>query len=311
MDQRDMGEFGDRPIERTVDLGLAERIAEMLATADHMGDLHVMVVDDDREVVGRGAVRAQDDQIVEFLVVDADLAEHQVAYRRRALLRGLEADHRGDPRHRQFLGLGWIALAPRAVDAHRALFGARLFSHRLEFGRRAIAVIGAAGGKQLASDFGMPRGVRGLMHDLAVPGEAQPLEPIDDRGDRLFGRAQAIGVLDAQPEDPTIAMALVVAREEPVEQRRAGAPDMEEAGRRGSKADDDAHGRYVSAAPRLRHPRFIPRPNPPPLAPSLTLPRLREGRVGAQGGEPGTAAVPAASAGETPVSGETERVVLA
>src|SRR4029077_11252958 len=143
--------------------------------------------------------------------VDADLAEHQVAYRRRALLRRLQADHRGDPRGR-LLG---IALAPRAVDAHRALFGARLFAHRLELCRRAIAMVRVAGSEKLAGDFGVAAGALGLVDDLAVPAKAQPFEPVDDRGDCFFGRAQAVGVLDAQPEDPAIAMDLVVAREQP------------------------------------------------------------------------------------------------
>jgi hypothetical protein len=39
---------------------------------------------------------------------------------------------------------------------------------------------------------------------------------------------------------------LVMAREQPVEKSGAGAADMEKAGRRGSKADDDAHGDYAN-----------------------------------------------------------------
>ena len=66
VDQRDMGEFGDRPAERVIDLRLAEGVVEVVVAADHMGDPHVVVVDHDREIVGRGAVRPQDDQIVEF-----------------------------------------------------------------------------------------------------------------------------------------------------------------------------------------------------------------------------------------------------
>src|SRR5205085_64232 len=50
-----------------------------------------------------------------------------------------------------------------------------------------------------------------------------------------------------------IAMLLVVARIEPVEQRGAGPADMQKAGRRGGKTDGDAHGRYVGAAGRQRH----------------------------------------------------------
>ena len=46
----------------------------------------------------------------------------------------------------------------------------------------------------------------------------------------------AVGVLDAQQE-----AAAVMPGEQPVEQRGAGAADMEKAGRRGGETDDDAH----------------------------------------------------------------------
>ncbi len=191
-----MGEFRDRPVERPVDLGLAKGVVEMIVAADHMGDAHVVIVDDDRKIVGRRAVGAQDDQIVEFGVGDRDLALHPVVDRRLALLRRLEADHRRDAWRR----LGGVAVAPGAVIAHRALFGARLVAHRLELGRRAIAVIGAAGGEQLARDLGMALGAGGLMDDLAVPIEAEPVEAVDDRRHRFRRRAHPVGVFDAQPE---------------------------------------------------------------------------------------------------------------
>ena len=243
VDQRDMAEFGHLPVERAVDLGLAKGVVEVVVAADHVGDRHVVIVDHDRQIIGRRAVGAQEDQIVEFGVRHRDLALHEVPDRCFSFLRCFEADHRGDPLRR----LGRIAVAPGPVVAHRAFFGAGFVAHRLEFGRRTIAVIGAAGGEQLAGAFGVARGARGLVHDLAIPAEAEPGQSVDDRGDRLPGRAQPVGVLDAQPEDPAVAVQLVVAREQPVEEGRAGAADMEKAGRRGGKADDDAHGHYANA----------------------------------------------------------------
>src|SRR5438874_6535423 len=94
----------------------------------------------------------------------------------------------------------------------------------------------------------MARSAGELVDDLAVPVEAEPAEAVDDRGDRLGGRALAVGVLDAQTEDPA-----VVTRIEPVEQCGAGAADMQEAGRRGGETDNDTHGRYVGAESGLRH----------------------------------------------------------
>ncbi len=149
-----MREFGDRPVERPVNLRLAKGVVQMVVAADHVRHAHVVVVDDDREVVGRGAVAAQDDQIVELGVGDRDLALDMVADRRDARLRRFQTDRRGDAGR---CGCR-IAVAPSAVIAHRALFGARLLAHRFELGGRAPAVIGAAGGEQLPRDFGMAPG---------------------------------------------------------------------------------------------------------------------------------------------------------
>ncbi len=154
MDQRQMGKFGDRPVEGTVDLGLAEGVVEVVVAADDVADLHIMVVDHHREIVGRAAVCAQNDQIVELGVGNRDLTLNAIVDRRRTLLRRLQPDDRRYTGR----GLGWIAVAPGPVIADRALFGARPLAHRLEFGRRAIAVIGAGRGEQLTGDLGVSGG---------------------------------------------------------------------------------------------------------------------------------------------------------
>jgi competence protein ComEC len=73
----------------------------------------------------------------------------------------------------------------------------------------------------------MAAGALELEDGVAVPIEAEPAHPVEDRVDRRLGRARAIGILDAQQE-----LAAVMAREQPVEQRRARAADMQIAGRR-------------------------------------------------------------------------------
>ena len=69
----------------------------------------------------------------------------------------------------------------------------------------------------------------------AVPVEPEPAQRVLDLLDRLRDLAARVGVLDAEPE-----LAAVVAREEPVEEERAHAADVEEAGRARSHADADA-----------------------------------------------------------------------
>jgi hypothetical protein len=80
-----------------------------------------------------------------------------------------------------------------------------------------------------------PRGARELVDDVAVPGDAEPAQPVEDGLDRGVGRALAVGVLDAQQH-----LAPEAAGIEPVEEGRAAPADMQEAGRRRGEAGDDA-----------------------------------------------------------------------
>src|SRR3954471_10610750 len=77
-----------------------------------------------------------------------------------------------------------------------------------------------------------------LEHDVAVPGQPQPGQAVDDGVDGGRGRTLAVGVLDAQQH-----LAAVAAREQPVEQGGAAASDVEKAGRGRREAYDDTHRR--------------------------------------------------------------------
>ena len=57
----------------------------MIVAADDVGDAHVMVVDHHRQHVGRRAVRAEQDEIVDLGIGDGDAALDQVVDRRLAL----------------------------------------------------------------------------------------------------------------------------------------------------------------------------------------------------------------------------------
>jgi hypothetical protein len=97
-------------------------------------------------------------------------------------------------------------------------------------------MVGLALGQHLPGDLGVPVGTLELVGDLAVPIEAEPAEAVEDRRNGGLGGAGAIGVLDAQ-----LVPAAVVPGEQPVEQRGAGATDMEVAGRRRGESGDDGH----------------------------------------------------------------------
>ena len=82
----------------------------------------------------------------------------------------------------------------------------------------------------------MARGAFELVDNLAVPRQAQPVEPVDDRRDSPRRRPHAVGVFDAQQE-----LAAMMARKKPVEERSARPADVQKPGRRRRETDDDAH----------------------------------------------------------------------
>ena len=101
------------PAHRADDRQLAEGVVEMVVAADHVGDAHVVIVDDHREHVGRRSVGAQQDEIVELGVLDRHPALDPVLDHRLAFARRLEADDE------RLVALLVGHVAPRAVDPER------------------------------------------------------------------------------------------------------------------------------------------------------------------------------------------------
>ena len=73
-----MRERGHRAAERLVEQHLLRRVRDVVVAADDVRDLHVDVVDDDRQVIGRVAVGAEDDEVLDVLVVEVDRAVHEI-----------------------------------------------------------------------------------------------------------------------------------------------------------------------------------------------------------------------------------------
>jgi hypothetical protein len=72
---------------------------------------------------------------------------------------------------------------------------------------------------------------------------AQPRHAVENGAHDLVGRTLLVGILDAQDEHAAVAT-----REQPIEDRGAGAADVQEAGRGGCEADPDAHGTLSPAS---------------------------------------------------------------
>src|SRR5215208_3802446 len=111
MDQRNVRHTRDVPPKRVVDLLLARGIDQVIVAPNDMRDAHVVVVDYDGEHVSRIAVAAQENEVVEVLVLPDHAALNLVLYYGFSGLRRPEPD--------SGLHAGWgfrsIAVAPHAV----------------------------------------------------------------------------------------------------------------------------------------------------------------------------------------------------
>ena len=130
---------------------LARRAGHVLAAADHVRDAHVVVVDDDGEVVDRRAVGPRDHEVVELRGVLAARARDQIVPARVAAGVG----HAQPQAERQRAVGSDLLVAAGAVVA--GLLAARLgaLAHRLDLG------LGAGAAVRVSARDRAPRSPRG------------------------------------------------------------------------------------------------------------------------------------------------------
>ena len=244
----------ERPEQQDV-LG---RVREVVLAADDVGDLHRGVVDDDREVIERRPVGADDDEVAaEVRHIDLDASADDV----------VEGDDPlPDPEPERASAAVRLARATlvdgqpcAAPDVAWRLLGRLLrLAVRLELLGRAVAGIRQVVGEQalrgrrverqaLHLAIRRVRSAGRLAGDLGalVPVEAEPVQAVEDVLLELDGAAGTIRVLEAQDE-----RAADVAGVEEVEERRACGPDVQWTGR--ARRDPDADAGSVIDAPRWR-----------------------------------------------------------
>ncbi len=223
-----MAEAGDRPVHGPVHQRLAPGVGQVFLAADHVGHAHVVIIDGDGQIVGRGPVGAQDHQVFEVLVGEGHPAAHGVLDHRLAVHWGLEADHMRLVDHRR------IGRAIPPGRAHGMAGDAGGGLGLLAFLGRHPAPVRPATLHQLSGDVAMPVGSGELEHRGAVVLEPQPLQAVENHLHRRLGGALPVGVLDPEQEH-----AAAVACIKPVEQGRPGVANMHGAGGRGGDTGDD------------------------------------------------------------------------
>ena len=76
-----MRERRNRPAERLIQQHVLGRVRDVIVAAHHVRDLHVDVVDDDRQVIGGLAVRPQDHEVFDVRIVECDRAVDEIVER--------------------------------------------------------------------------------------------------------------------------------------------------------------------------------------------------------------------------------------
>ena len=92
VDERHVRPLGGLPTHQIVDLRLSGGVGEVVNAADNVCDSHVVVIDNDCQIVSWGAVRAQDDEVIQVLVGVGDFALDVVFDDGFTLIRGANAD---------------------------------------------------------------------------------------------------------------------------------------------------------------------------------------------------------------------------
>src|SRR2546423_12077259 len=230
------------------------RVRQVLLAADDVADLHVGVVDDDREVVERRAVAAEDDEVAAQVGgIDLDPAPDEIVERNRPI-----AD--AEPGR----GPATLLLEPRtilrgepgaaAAVARRLVSGLLALPFGLQLRRRAVAVVGMIRGEQgrgglavaiqtlhlAVRPVGAPIEPRVWVRAL-VPAHARPTEADQDVALVFRRRAGDVRVLDPEDEAPAAAP-----RKEIVEERSPDAADVKRAGGTRREPDADARGQRLA-----------------------------------------------------------------
>ena len=68
------------PAKTLIDMILAKGIIEMVVAANNMGNAHIMVIHHHRQHIGRAAITAQQDHIIELVMANSDTPLNHILY---------------------------------------------------------------------------------------------------------------------------------------------------------------------------------------------------------------------------------------
>jgi hypothetical protein len=221
-----------RVTERLLEGDVVARVEQVLLPAEHVRDAHLVVVHDDSEVVRGHAVTFADDEVLHLAGADAlPGSQHRVVELVRLHRHGEPHDVR--PAFRLVLADLRVGELPPGV-AELPLLPLGLLPQRVELFLCVVRLVRLPAGDHAVDDLVVEVHALRLVDQLGVvPVQAEPAEVFQQLARRLLGAPGEVGVFDAEEVAPA-----VVAGQEPVEQGRAGAADVQVAGGGGREAGD-------------------------------------------------------------------------
>ena len=210
VDQGDVSKLWRRPSCSLVDGKLPRSVGDVVASTDHVGNFHVMVVDHHREEVGWAAVGTEDDEVVDVLVGHRDGILNLVVPGSATLRIRLDAHNGIDAlwRHKVVRKLPARSRVPKG-ELVLLGFGAKAVKSLF----RTVAFVRLFLGNQVRRHLLMPRLVLALPNNIPVVLDPEPLHSLADRSDCFLIVPLGIRVLDTQLELSTKVLGIQEAEE--------------------------------------------------------------------------------------------------
>ena len=170
-----VGVYRYRRVQRFQDVDLTRGVVDMIFTPDHVSDLHIPVIHNHTEVVGRRTVGTTDDQIVKFLVAEFNWPTDLVVKNNGSVLR-VSKTHDA----RFIIGMMFMAVAAAPVITRLFTLCHLLFTQRVQTFFGAIAFISGTRCQHFINDGVIPVKTFGLEVRTFIPFQIQPVHSIHD-----------------------------------------------------------------------------------------------------------------------------------
>ena len=235
-----MRELGRRHVKGVVKIDLSGRVVEVVITADHVGYLHVPIVNHHREIVSGRAIRAGDDQIVQLTVLEHHAPAHAILDHDFTIQRIAKAH---DGRYTGGRRTGKVSIS--TVISRLFATGHLGFTQLIQLFPARVAVIGMTARHELIDHFLVSIHALRLIKRAFVVIEVQPSHAFQNGVHRFRCRSFKVRIFDSEHK-----LAAVPARIQVAEQSGARTANMQKTGGRWRETGANRH-EYLGCTSKL------------------------------------------------------------